>query len=167
MNNPTANGTKLFSESPLPDLPAHAVDPRKEIYLNNPLALLVDKVSSYMQTLGLLLHPAGRPMACVRNPGELEATWERLERAMRDLGEAVGPGETRPALFPICSYCKKIRNGDGLWEQVENHLSPCNDGRFTHGICPECTERHYPEYAARMRRRLAKKPASPPPARDI
>jgi DNA-binding response OmpR family regulator len=41
-------------------------------------------------------------------------------------------------LLPICSYCKKIRNDQNYWEQVEGYISKNADVKFSHGICPEC-----------------------------
>ncbi len=47
-------------------------------------------------------------------------------------------------LLPICGHCKKIRNDHQQWEQVEAYISSHSDARFSHGICPECAEKHYP-----------------------
>lgn len=44
-------------------------------------------------------------------------------------------------LLPICSYCKKIRNDQNYWEQVEGYLTKNADLKFSHGICPECFKR--------------------------
>jgi sigma-B regulation protein RsbU (phosphoserine phosphatase) len=44
-------------------------------------------------------------------------------------------------LLPICSYCKKIRNDQNYWEQVEGYLTKNADVTFSHGICPECFKR--------------------------
>jgi hypothetical protein len=47
-------------------------------------------------------------------------------------------------LLPICSLCKRIRNDEGYWERVERYVAARSAATFTHGICPECSERHYP-----------------------
>jgi K+-sensing histidine kinase KdpD len=47
-------------------------------------------------------------------------------------------------LLPICSYCKKIRDDKGYWEQIEVYVSARSQANFTHGLCPQCRERHYP-----------------------
>jgi len=44
-------------------------------------------------------------------------------------------------LLPICSYCKKIRDDKNYWHQVESYVGKHTDARFSHGICPECTEK--------------------------
>lgn len=48
-------------------------------------------------------------------------------------------------IIPICMYCKKIRNGSDLWEQLEQYLSTHTEAKFSHGICPECVELHCKE----------------------
>jgi len=50
-------------------------------------------------------------------------------------------------LLPICSSCKKIRNDQGYWQEIESYLHSHSDTRFSHGICPECAQKLYPEFA--------------------
>jgi hypothetical protein len=45
-------------------------------------------------------------------------------------------------LLPICMYCKKIRNDGDYWQQVETYISDHSEAEFSHGICPECYEKH-------------------------
>jgi PAS domain S-box-containing protein len=47
-------------------------------------------------------------------------------------------------LLPICAGCKKIRNDQGFWEQVEEYFSRNSDTSFTHGLCPDCMQKLYP-----------------------
>jgi sigma-B regulation protein RsbU (phosphoserine phosphatase) len=44
-------------------------------------------------------------------------------------------------LLPICSYCKRIRDDQNYWKQVERYISEHSDVRFSHGICPSCYEK--------------------------
>ncbi len=44
-------------------------------------------------------------------------------------------------LLPICSWCKKVRDDQGYWQQVEGYLARRGVAQFTHGICPSCEER--------------------------
>ena len=44
-------------------------------------------------------------------------------------------------LLPICAWCKKVRNDQGYWQQVEKYVEENSDAAFTHGICPECMEK--------------------------
>lgn len=48
-------------------------------------------------------------------------------------------------LLPICSYCKKIRDVDGYWEQIERYIAARSEADFTHGMCPDCGVKHFPE----------------------
>jgi hypothetical protein len=52
---------------------------------------------------------------------------------------------TLEGFLPTCSYCKDIRDEDGNWHQIEAFVASRTDARFSHGICPECTEKHFGE----------------------
>ncbi|NTU59619.1 MAG: HAMP domain-containing protein [Deltaproteobacteria bacterium] len=88
----------------------------------------------------------------VANRRQIEQERERL---IDELQGAMSEIKTLRGLLPICSSCKRIKSDQGSWEQVEAYLSSHADVEFTHGICPECMEKLYPEYA--RRRREAKK----------
>ncbi len=70
---------------------------------------------------------------------------ERL-KLIHELTDALGKIKTLKGLLPICSSCKKIRDDKGYWQKVESYISEHTDAEFTHGICPECVRRVYPEY---------------------
>jgi hypothetical protein len=50
-------------------------------------------------------------------------------------------------LLPICSYCKRIRNDDGYWNQVESYIAANSEAEFSHSLCPNCLREHYPDQA--------------------
>lgn len=52
--------------------------------------------------------------------------------------------KTLQGILPICASCKKIRNDQGAWEQVESYVAARTDAGFSHSICPECLKRLYP-----------------------
>ena len=62
----------------------------------------------------------------------------RLDEAKKDLQEALANVKILSGLIPICAWCKKIRNDEGYWSQIELYLSEHSDAKFSHGICPEC-----------------------------
>lgn len=62
---------------------------------------------------------------------------EALEKALNDVKVLSG-------LLPICSSCKKVRDDGGYWHQVEAYIQKHSDAQFSHGICPECVEKLYP-----------------------
>ncbi len=49
-------------------------------------------------------------------------------------------------LLPICSHCKKIRDDQGRWHTVETYMRDRADVDFSHGICPDCLNLHYPKF---------------------
>ncbi|MBA3029654.1 MAG: hypothetical protein FP816_12735, partial [Desulfobacteraceae bacterium] len=49
-------------------------------------------------------------------------------------------------ILPICSFCKKIRDDKGYWEQVEVYVGDHSHADFSHSICPDCMRINYPEY---------------------
>jgi PAS domain-containing protein len=54
------------------------------------------------------------------------------------------------SLLPICSGCKKIRDDDNYWNELEQYFHAHLDMEFSHGLCPDCVVKLYPEYAKRM-----------------
>lgn len=76
---------------------------------------------------------------------------KKLEREREDLilslEEARKNIKILSGLLPICASCKKIRNDRGSWEQMEQYIRSHSEAEFSHGICPECMKRDYPEYA--------------------
>ncbi len=55
------------------------------------------------------------------------------------------------SLLSMCAGCKKIRDDENYWRDVESYLQQHLDVEFSHGLCPECVERLYPEYASKLR----------------
>ena len=44
-------------------------------------------------------------------------------------------------LLPVCAWCKSVRDDRGYWQQIEHYLAEHTDARFTHGLCPSCSEK--------------------------
>lgn len=65
----------------------------------------------------------------------------RLERQHRELREAMAEIRQLKGIIPICATCKRIRDDEGYWHQVESYLSAHSDAQFTHGVCPDCMEK--------------------------
>ena len=62
----------------------------------------------------------------------------RLRKTNNKLSNALQEKQSLNGLLPICAQCKKIRDEQGYWHQVEAYISTHSEARFTHGICPEC-----------------------------
>ena len=69
----------------------------------------------------------------------------QLARQFQELRQALDHIKTLQGILPICSFCKKIRDDKGYWDQVEVYVSKHSNAEFSHSICPECMEKHYPE----------------------
>jgi hypothetical protein len=69
-----------------------------------------------------------------------------LNSKICELENALAQIKTLRGLLPICSHCKKIRNDKGYWEFMEIYIRDHTEADFSHGICPECMERFYPEH---------------------
>ena len=80
--------------------------------------------------------------ALARQRGELER-----ERLLAELKEALAKVKTLRGLIPICASCKKIRDDQGYWQQVEVYVRERSEAQFSHGICPDCMTELYPEFA--------------------
>lgn len=68
------------------------------------------------------------------------------EKLISELQEALANVKTLGGLLPICASCKKIRNDEGYWQQVEGFISEHTEAEFTHGICPDCAEKALADY---------------------
>ena len=71
---------------------------------------------------------------------------EKKEHLIEELQSALSRIKTLEGLLTICSHCKKIKDDEGYWNQVESYIRQHSDAQFTHGICPECAQQFYPEY---------------------
>ena len=67
------------------------------------------------------------------------------KKISNDLREAAKQIKTLKGFLPICASCKKIRNDDGYWEQLEKYICEHSDAEFSHGLCDACARRLYPE----------------------
>ncbi len=62
-----------------------------------------------------------------------------------ELKEALDKVKLLSGLLPICSFCKKIRDDEGYWKDVEKFIRAHSGATFSHGICPECMDNQYGE----------------------
>jgi len=70
---------------------------------------------------------------------------DERERLIVELQRAIEQVKTLSGIVPICSYCKKVRDDRGYWEQVEAYVSKHTEAQFSHGICPPCLEQFFAE----------------------
>ena len=75
-------------------------------------------------------------------------TQEEKEGLIFELQKALNAVKTLGGLLPICASCKKIRDDKGYWNQIETYIREHSQAEFSHGICPDCIEKLYPEYTS-------------------
>ncbi len=67
------------------------------------------------------------------------------KRLNRELTESLAQVKLLSGLLPICSSCKMIREDGGGWSQIETYISNHSEATFTHGVCPDCYQKVFPE----------------------
>jgi PAS domain S-box-containing protein len=77
-----------------------------------------------------------------RRRGEIER-----ERLVRQLQDALAEVHTLSGLLPICSSCKKIKDENNQWQRIEQYIAARSTATFTHGLCPDCLQRLFPDEA--------------------
>ena len=65
---------------------------------------------------------------------------QTLTERVAELKDALLSVKQLGGLLPICSYCKKIRDDQNYWQQVESYVGQHSDAKFSHSICPQCYE---------------------------
>jgi PAS domain S-box-containing protein len=73
---------------------------------------------------------------------EVEADREKLIQKLQDALDKI---KVLRGIIPICASCKKIRDDKGYWNQIESYVREHSEAEFSHGICPDCAEKLYPE----------------------
>jgi HAMP domain-containing protein len=67
------------------------------------------------------------------------------EHLIAELKETLSQVRTLHGMLPICSHCKSIRDDKGYWSRIESYIQKHSDTVFSHGICPDCAKKYYPE----------------------
>jgi hypothetical protein len=80
------------------------------------------------------------------NITELKKTILEKDSLIKQLQKAINEIKTLRGILPICSFCKKIRDDKGYWNQLESYIDEHSDADLSHGVCPDCAKKHYPEY---------------------
>ena len=77
-------------------------------------------------------------------------TEAELRRTVGELGTALSEVKRLSGLLPICANCKKVRDDNGYWQQVESYITAHTEATFSHGICPDCLRKLYPDFHPRQ-----------------
>ncbi len=94
-----------------------------------------------------IIQVLGRPLYhCIwRDITERKRVETDRERLVVELQNALAQVKTLGGLLPICSGCKKTRDDKNYWHQVDSYISEHTNATFTHGMCPDCIKKWYPE----------------------
>jgi hypothetical protein len=76
---------------------------------------------------------------------EREKAEQEREQVIVKLQQALAQVKRLSGFLPICASCKKIRDDKGYWQQVEAYIRDHSEAEFSHGLCPECAKKLYPE----------------------
>ncbi len=68
------------------------------------------------------------------------------EKIIQELQTALSEIKTLSGMLPICASCKKIRDDNGYWNQIETYIKKHSEAEFSHSICPDCAKKLYHEY---------------------
>jgi hypothetical protein len=68
------------------------------------------------------------------------------EGLIQELQQAISEVKTLRGFLPICASCKKIRDDEGYWHQIEAYIQKHSEAVFSHSICPACAEQLYPGF---------------------
>ncbi len=71
------------------------------------------------------------------------------QHLLKELADALDKVKQLSGFLPICSSCKNIRDDKGYWNKIEKYISTHSEAEFSHGICPECARKLYPEFNIR------------------
>jgi len=92
-------------------------------------------------------------LARVKAHADLKLSRDKQQHLIEELKTALSEIKTLSGLLPICSHCKKIRDDSGYWQGVEHYIAARSDTQFSHGICPDCMEKHYPKIAEKLKKK--------------
>lgn len=95
----------------------------------------IASLATYSVVIGLVIFLVGNigQLLSVKL-SELEKTNDELQLALKEINTLQG-------ILPICSYCKKIRDDQGYWNQLEIYIRDHSEAKFSHSICPECMKK--------------------------
>ncbi|MGD1045430.1 MAG: two-component regulator propeller domain-containing protein [Bacteroidota bacterium] len=92
-----------------------------------------------------------RMLGAIANITERKTASIERERLITELQNAIADIKVLSGLVPICSNCKKIRDDKGYWTQLEGYIQAHTEAKFSHGVCPECMKKLYPNFVPKKK----------------
>ena len=102
----------------------------------------------FIVTAKPLLDSRGKAIGIVESLQEIterKRLEEEKEHLIQELKNSLEQVKLLSGLIPICASCKKIRDDQGFWTQVESYIAKHSEAQFSHGICPDCIRKLYPQ----------------------
>jgi ABC-type nitrate/sulfonate/bicarbonate transport system substrate-binding protein len=115
----------IYDQDPEPDL--------RRLYFSLVIAILI---AFLVMIIGAYFYHLNK---------KLTLEMSKRELLIIDLQKAASEIKMLQGIVPICSFCKNVRDDRGYWNQVESYVSERSDADFSHSICPDCAEIHYPD----------------------
>ena len=116
-------------------------------------------VRNDIASFAIILAIASFPAASYLMMQDMLLAKQRLDEHLEKLEDALRHVQRLQGLLPICMHCHKIRTDAQSWQRIELYISEHSEARFSHGLCPECAEKYYPDLKSRLR----SKSTAPPP----
>jgi PAS domain-containing protein len=82
----------------------------------------------------------------MREVAERKRAEQEREAVIVELKKALAQVKKLSGFLPICASCKKIRDDEGYWQQIEAYIRDHSEAQFSHGLCPECAKKLYPDF---------------------
>ncbi len=111
--------------------------------------LSTGEVRTIVTRKSLLVDPGGKRfiVGVIRDITDRKRVEDEREKLIGELREAISKVRLLSGFLPICANCKKIRDDKGYWNQIESYISDHSEAEFSHGICPECVKKLYPDHS--------------------
>lgn len=84
----------------------------------------------------------------IHDISERKAFEQEREKLIEQLQNAIEEIKTLRGIIPICAHCKKIRDDQGYWQQIEKYITEHSEAKFSHGLCPDCIVTLYPDFVS-------------------
>jgi PAS domain S-box-containing protein len=89
--------------------------------------------------------PTSGIVGAIMDVTEIRDADNRREQVISELRQALDKVKLLSGMLPICANCKKIRDDKGYWNQIESYIGAHSEAEFSHGMCPECMHKFYPD----------------------
>jgi PAS domain-containing protein len=144
--------------------PLNRIMSGSEKYVCEPSKEKNGSMQHFISTAKPLLDSRGKLAGVVESFQEItkrKQLEDEKEQLIVELKKSLEQVKLLTGLIPICSSCKKIRDDRGFWSQVESYITRHSEAKFSHGICPDCVRKLYPELSDQILQEIDGNPSGP------